>query len=124
MYISVCECECDFQASILQFPVLDNKLITKTMALALTRLSRLPFAVLKDAVLNRGKSTNVVLHQNRSVAYSVNGAILPKPEKVSWGLPKVVLTVVLSVYIGGSISKYGAEFLEEHEIFVPDEDDD
>jgi len=56
--------------------------------------------------------------------YSDSGAILPKPERVPFGLPKVLVVVFVTVIIGGMISKSGAEFLEEHELFIPDEDDD
>jgi len=57
------------------------------------------------------------------VVYSESGAILERPERVSFGLVKVLVVVGVSVFIGGTISKNGAEFLEEHDLFVPDEDD-
>lgn len=37
---------------------------------------------------------------------------------------QVFLVVIPGVTIGASISKYGAAFLEEHDIFVPSDDDD
>ena len=92
--------------------------------MALARLSRLSLNVLKESAVKDVKFRGSALHQIRSVVYSENGGILPMPEKVAWGLPKVLLVVGASVYVGGTISKNGAAFLEEHDIFVPDEDDD
>lgn len=37
---------------------------------------------------------------------------------------QVFLVVVPGVTVGASLSKYGAAFLEEHDIFVPSDDDD
>jgi len=73
-----------------------------------------------NSVLQRAPRVNSV----RTVVYSESGAILEKPERVSFGLLKVLFVVGVSVFIGGTISKNGAEFLEEHDLFVPDEDDD
>ncbi|XP_077526882.1 essential MCU regulator [Haemaphysalis longicornis] len=53
-----------------------------------------------------------------------SGAILPEPEKSNLGLVWVLLTVLPGLYIGATISKEGAAFLEENDIFVPDDDDD
>ena len=92
--------------------------------MALYRLSRLPINVFKQVVSQDGICHKAILSQTRSVVYSESGAILPKPERVPWGLAKVSVVVFLSVFIGGTISKNGAAFLEEHDIFVPDEDDD
>ncbi|GFQ81377.1 hypothetical protein TNCT_137511 [Trichonephila clavata] len=52
------------------------------------------------------------------------GAMLPNPEKMPFGLFRVLLTVLPGLYLGATISKEGAAFLEENDIFVPDEDDD
>ncbi len=40
-----------------------------------------------------------------------------------FGVPAVVLFISPFVYIGATISKEGAAFLEENDIFVPDDDD-
>ncbi|XP_022665272.1 essential MCU regulator, mitochondrial-like [Varroa jacobsoni] len=52
------------------------------------------------------------------------GAYRPAPDLMSFPLTKVFLVVIPGVTIGASISKYGAAFLEEHDIFVPSDDDD
>lgn len=92
--------------------------------MALMRLSRLPINVLREPVIKSVKLRNLAVNQTRSVVYSESGAILSKPDRVPWGLLKVLVVVFASVYVGGTISKNGAAFLEEHDIFVPDEDDD
>ena len=46
------------------------------------------------------------------------------PPKVKLGFAKVCAVIVPFVYIGAIISKNGAEFLEEWNIFVPEDDDD
>jgi len=64
------------------------------------------------------------LNSVRTVVYSESGAIMKRPERVPFGLFKVLTVVVVSVTIGGFISKHMAQLLEENEWFVPDEDDD
>lgn len=55
---------------------------------------------------------------------SNTGAFLPQPEKTPFGIVRVLLTVLPGLYLGATISKEAAAFLEENDIFVPDEDDD
>ncbi|OQR73432.1 hypothetical protein BIW11_09736, partial [Tropilaelaps mercedesae] len=52
------------------------------------------------------------------------GAYRPAPNLMSFPMTKVLFVVVPGITIGASISKYGAAFLEEHDIFVPSDDDD
>ena len=61
--------------------------------------------------------------RNMSV-YTETGGINPKPSQVNFALPKVVLVTFPFLYLGASLSKSGAAFLEENDIFVPDDDDD
>ncbi|GBM30526.1 hypothetical protein AVEN_264985-1 [Araneus ventricosus] len=60
----------------------------------------------------------------RHAVTSETGAVLPKPQKMPFGLVRVLLTVLPGLYLGATISKEAAAFLEENDIFVPDEDDD
>lgn len=55
---------------------------------------------------------------------TATGAILPQPEKTSFGLVRVCVAVIPGLLIGATISKYMANFLEENELFVPSDDDD
>lgn len=52
-----------------------------------------------------------------------SGGILSKPEKTSFGLLKVTCMVVPFLYLGGMISREGAAWLEENDIFSPEDDD-
>ncbi|XP_061556912.1 essential MCU regulator, mitochondrial-like [Phycodurus eques] len=60
----------------------------------------------------------------RTAACFSSGAILPKPKKTPFGLWRIAAVVVPSLYMGTRISKNFAEVLEEHDIFVPEDDDD
>ncbi|XP_072276277.1 essential MCU regulator, mitochondrial [Pyxicephalus adspersus] len=61
----------------------------------------------------------------RRTAVTTNtGAIYPKPEKVSFGLIRIFTVVIPFLYVGTLISKNFAALLEEHDIFVPEDDDD
>ncbi|XP_008507115.1 essential MCU regulator, mitochondrial [Equus asinus] len=60
----------------------------------------------------------------RSVIVTRSGAILPKPVKMSFGLLRVFSIVIPFLYVGTLISKNFAALLEEHDIFVPEDDDD
>ncbi|CAL1285640.1 unnamed protein product [Larinioides sclopetarius] len=60
----------------------------------------------------------------RHAVITETGAVLPKPNKMSFGVVRALLTVLPGLYLGATVSKEGAAFLEENDIFVPDEDDD
>ncbi|XP_075688393.1 essential MCU regulator, mitochondrial [Rhinoderma darwinii] len=60
----------------------------------------------------------------RTAITSSTGAIQPKPDKVSFGLLRVFSVVIPFLYVGTLISKNFAAILEEHDIFVPEDDDD
>ncbi|XP_026202173.1 essential MCU regulator, mitochondrial [Anabas testudineus] len=95
------------------------------MASALGRLSRL-------SVLRNGRTAPVAplsgpgrtTTQRRTAVCSSSGAILPKPKKTPFGLFRIALVVVPFLYVGTLISKSFAALLEEHDIFVPEDDDD
>lgn len=50
-----------------------------------------------------------------------SGAVRPQPKQTKFGIFKVFLIVVPVVLFGASVSNKGAEFLEDSEIFVPDD---
>lgn len=70
-----------------------------------------------------------VLHYPRSAltrhtsTCTSSGAVLSKPERKSFGLIKVACVVVPFLYVGGVISREGAAWLEENDIFSPEDDD-
>uniref|UniRef100_A0A1A7YC53 Essential MCU regulator, mitochondrial n=1 Tax=Iconisemion striatum TaxID=60296 RepID=A0A1A7YC53_9TELE len=58
------------------------------------------------------------------VSETSTGAILPRPKKSPFGLVRIALVVLPFLYVGTQISKNFAALLEEHDIFVPEDDDD
>ncbi|XP_029020131.1 single-pass membrane protein with aspartate-rich tail 1b [Betta splendens] len=95
-----------------------------------TSLLRLPLRhfVKNTATLSRNsisKISNVSkTTQIRGVVSTPSGAILPKPEKTPFGLTRMSIVVIPFLYVGTLISKHFAALLEEHDIFVPEDDDD
>ncbi|XP_030636525.1 single-pass membrane protein with aspartate-rich tail 1b [Chanos chanos] len=85
-------------------------------------LSRNAGAFTRNSGLKSQGTTGVTL--SRNAVSSTTGGILPKPEKVPFGLIRMTAVVIPFLYIGTLISKNFAALLEEHEIFVPDDDDD
>ncbi|XP_068096313.1 essential MCU regulator, mitochondrial [Hyperolius riggenbachi] len=71
-----------------------------------------------------GRSSTVASLPKRTAVTTSTGALYPKPEKVSFGLLRVFSVVVPFLYLGTLISKNFAALLEEHDIFVPEDDDD
>ncbi|XP_031419784.1 single-pass membrane protein with aspartate-rich tail 1b [Clupea harengus] len=61
---------------------------------------------------------------SRNAVSSTSGGISPKPVKVPFGLIRMTLVVLPFLYVGTLISKNFAALLEEHDIFVPSDDDD
>ena len=49
---------------------------------------------------------------------------MPKPEVQRLGIVKVFACAIPGIYIGATVAREGAAFLEENDIFVPDDDDD
>ncbi|NWU65120.1 EMRE protein, partial [Pterocles burchelli] len=66
----------------------------------------------------------MTLVPSRSATVTRSGAILPKPVKTPFGLLRVFSVVIPFLYVGTQISKNFAALLEEHDIFVPEDDDD
>jgi len=65
------------------------------------------------------------VQQQQCTIYSINeGTIASRPYKFNWGLVPVLLVSVPSMYVGGMAAKRGAEFLEDWNIFVVEDDDD
>lgn len=60
----------------------------------------------------------------RSAITAATGTIAPKPERESFGLIKVCLSVIPGILVGALISRSMANFLEENELFVPSDDED
>ncbi|XP_071769726.1 essential MCU regulator, mitochondrial-like [Centroberyx gerrardi] len=97
------------------------------MATAMLRLSR-QFVSKNVGIMSRNtglKTSNLSKATPcRTVVSTTSGAILPKPDKTSFGLIRMTIVVVPFLYVGTLISKNFAALLEEHDIFVPEDDDD
>ncbi|XP_048584872.1 uncharacterized protein LOC125567908, partial [Nematostella vectensis] len=63
------------------------------------------------------------LTQQRTIKTTETGAVASKPDHVSFGLLKVIVVVIPFIYVGAVISREGAAWLEENDIFTPDDDD-
>ncbi|XP_046700100.1 essential MCU regulator, mitochondrial-like [Silurus meridionalis] len=70
------------------------------------------------------ENPGTVRTQCRTAVSTSSGAILPKPKKTSFGMLRLTVVVLPFLYIGTQISKNFAALLEEHDIFVPEDDDD
>ncbi|XP_015282424.1 PREDICTED: essential MCU regulator, mitochondrial [Gekko japonicus] len=70
------------------------------------------------------RSPSATVAPSRSLTFTHSGAILPKPVKMPFGLLRVFSVVIPFLYVGTQISKSFAALLEEHDIFVPEDDDD
>merc|ERR1719244_2440792 len=82
-------------------------------------------------IARRNQETNSIIKRKLSTSRLLSvsdkyGHIRPDPvgEPLAQGLVKVGLVVSLGLYVGARISMSMVAFLEEYDIFVPDEDDD
>ena len=62
-----------------------------------------------------------VVNRKTSV-YTSSGGVNEKPVQTRFGVPKALIVVLPFIYFGATISKNGAAFLEENEIFVPEDE--
>ncbi|XP_046894058.1 essential MCU regulator, mitochondrial-like [Hypomesus transpacificus] len=95
------------------------------MASAFGRLTRL--SAFKNTGMTlfssvKGSGTTKIIF--RTAVCTETGGIQPKPKKTSFGLLRIATVVVPFLYVGTLISKNFAALLEEHDIFVPEDDDD
>jgi hypothetical protein len=56
--------------------------------------------------------------------YTETGALKEMPKWLRFGFLKIAANIVLFVFVGSLISKTCVTFLEENDIFKPEEDDD
>ncbi|KAM9843595.1 essential MCU regulator, mitochondrial [Aulostomus maculatus] len=95
------------------------------MASHLGRLARLSaLRISRSSPLRPSSGPGRMVNFCRQAVTTASGAVLPKPKKTSFGLIRIALVVVPFLYVGTRISKNFAALLEEHDIFVPEDDDD
>ena len=56
--------------------------------------------------------------------YEESGAIKEMPRWYKFGLIKVIMNIIIFIFVGSLISKSAVTFLEENDIFKPEDDDD
>ena len=75
----------------------------------------------KEPLTNQSSS---VVKRNLTTTLA-SGGVVDEPERYCrFGLLKILLTCTAGLTVGAWISKNMAEFLEENELFVPEDDDD
>ncbi len=67
---------------------------------------------------------NAVVSTRNSAVFTGSGAVKPKPEQIRFPVVKVLCVAIPFLVAGATVSKNAAAFLEENDIFVPDDDDD
>ncbi len=84
-------------------------------------------SLLLRRVLLRPGNVQRLFHPYRACTSTVTGAIVPKPPRPIGGWMGVVKVGVIAtpfIYAGAMAAAQFAAFLEESDIFVPDDDDD
>ena len=61
---------------------------------------------------------------NRGIVFSESGAIYERPLRTRFGVLKTFVVSLPFLYLGATAGKEVSAFLEENDIFVPDDDDD
>jgi len=85
------------------------------------------FSTLSNKKSNVDSSTNQpsVVGQRNLATTLASGGVVDEPERYRrFGLLKILLTCTAGLTVGAWISKNMAAFLEENELFVPEDDDD
>ena len=75
-------------------------------------------------ILNRLRSSRLPFLPTAQQVVSSTGAFNALPHRITLGLTKVFAITVPTVYIGAELARISATFLEDWNIFVPDDDDD
>ncbi|XP_030554287.1 essential MCU regulator, mitochondrial [Drosophila novamexicana] len=68
-------------------------------------------------------NNNIVRRRMSGVTFR-SGAFKPKPSEMPFGLLAIFCAVIPGLFVGATISKNVANFLEENDLFVPADDDD
>ena len=83
----------------------------------------MPVHLLKSLMHSSHRTFTGTLFRKNMSTSTETGGVLPKPIKNRFGLIKVTLVVIPFLLFGGVISREGAAWLEEHDIFSPEDDD-
>ncbi|OWF39375.1 Essential MCU regulator, mitochondrial [Mizuhopecten yessoensis] len=89
-----------------------------------SKFARLILSTVRSPLLTPKGATPIKTISKRNVVCSESGSVLPEPHVDRLGVLKVLVVVMPFLYMGATIGKEGAAFMEENDIFVPDDDDD
>ncbi len=76
------------------------------------------------AVLQSQRNIQSILPKRNIAYYTKTGGVVEKPDQVKFPMTKIMLVLGPFTYCGIALAKNGAAFLEENDIFVPEDDDD
>ena len=75
-------------------------------------------------ILKRLRSSRLPFLPTAQQVVTSTGAFNSLPHRMSLGLTKVCAITIPTVYIGAEMARISATFLEDWNIFVPDDDED
>lgn len=82
-----------------------------------------PLNVALQQFVQQTARNNMVRRQMSGIHFR-SGAFKPKPAEMPFGLFAILCAVIPGLFVGATISKNVANFLEENDLFVPSDDDD
>ncbi|KAJ8037063.1 Essential MCU regulator, mitochondrial [Holothuria leucospilota] len=94
--------------------------------MAISRVWSVPIFRLQRRIFGPEANSKRLIQQHcvRWKTTTSYGGIQEMPTQTRFGLIKTIFVSVPFLYFGATISKEGAAFLEENDIFVPEDDDD
>ena len=75
-------------------------------------------------ILHRLRSSRLPFLPTAQQVVSSTGAFNSLPHRISLGLTKICAITIPTVYIGAELARISATFLEDWNIFAPEDDDD
>ena len=109
--------------------ILNNSLVNNNISNDMSRrlvstTSSAPCSSCLPPIRNYSSKTGNPSSESDSELYDDDEDLFHEPPKVRYGLLKVALTIILGTYAGALFAMFGANFLEEFEIFVKEDDDE
>ncbi|KAG5892758.1 hypothetical protein JTB14_027022 [Gonioctena quinquepunctata] len=80
----------------------------------------------RPGIFHKIRNMKLIVNPNiiRTKTTFKHGVILQEPPRTTFGILKLIFTVIPGLLIGAAISENIANFLEEKDLFVPSNDDD
>ena len=111
---------------LLTLNILNNKLVNNNISYVNDRplVSTSSHSSSCLSIRNYSSKTGNQSTDSDSELYDDDEDLFNEPPKVRFGLLKVALVIILGTYAGALFAMFGANFLEEFEIFVKDSDEE